>query len=77
LTAEPRLVEPVFLCEIQTQDTSVGLIYSCLAMRRGQVIGEEPVNGTPLVNIKAHLPVSESFGFANYLRSQTSGRAFP
>jgi len=27
--------------------------------------------------VKAHLPVAESFGFTQYLRSNTSGRAFP
>merc|ERR1712238_146055 len=33
--------------------------------------------GTPLVQVKAHLPVSESFGFVAALRQATSGQAFP
>merc|ERR1712100_544839 len=33
--------------------------------------------GTPLVQVKAHLPVSESFGFVSALRQQTGGQAFP
>ena len=33
--------------------------------------------GTPLVIVKAYLPVAESFGFTQHLRAQTSGRAFP
>jgi elongation factor 2 len=41
------------------------------------VIAEDPVQGTPLVNLKAHLPVAESFGFTQQLREMTSGRAFP
>lgn len=41
------------------------------------VIGEDPVQGTPLVNLKAYLPVAESFGFTQALRAATSGRAFP
>ena len=40
-------------------------------------MGEEPVQGTPLVIVKAYLPVAESFGFTQHLRSMTSGRAFP
>lgn len=41
------------------------------------MIGEEPVSGTPLVIVKAYLPVAESFGFTQHLRAMTSGRAFP
>jgi elongation factor 2 len=45
--------------------------------RRGQIISEEPREGQPLTDIKAYLPVAESFGFDPYLRQQTSGQAFP
>jgi len=77
LTAEPAFQEPIFLCEIQTPDDVVGGIYQTLTSRRGIVISEEPIAGTPLVNMKAHLPVGESFGFTQALRAATSGRAFP
>jgi len=77
LTASPRFQEPIFLVEIQCPDDAVGGIYQCLSQRRGIVIGEEPINGTPLVNLKAYLPVAESFGFTQALRAATSGRAFP
>ncbi len=63
LTAKPRFQEPIFLVEIQCPDDAVGGIYGCLAQRRGIVIGEEPIAGTPLVMIKSYLPVAESFGF--------------
>jgi len=55
----------------------MGGIYQCLTQRRGIVIGEEPVQGTPLVIVKSYLPVAESFGFTQHLRAMTSGRAFP
>jgi elongation factor 2 len=55
----------------------MGGIYQTLTQRRGIVIGEEPVAGTPLLIIKAYLPVAESFGFTQALRAATSGRAFP
>jgi elongation factor 2 len=77
LTAEPRFQEPIFLVEIQCPEDAVGGIYNCLSQRRGIVIGEEPISGTPLVNMKSHLPVAESFGFTQALRAATSGRAFP
>jgi len=77
LTASPRFQEPIFLVEIQCPEDTVGGIYNCLSTRRGIVIGEEPISGTPLVNMKAHLPVAESFGFTQALRAATSGRAFP
>jgi len=77
LTAEPAFQEPIFLCEIQTPDDVVGGIYQTITQRRGIVISEEPIPGTPLINMKAHLPVGESFGFTQALRAATSGRAFP
>jgi len=76
-TAQPRFQEPIFLCEIQTPDDAMGGIYQTLTTRRGIVIGEEPVSGTPLIIVKAYLPVAESFGFTQHLREMTSGRAFP
>mmetsp|Transcript_38598 Transcript_38598/g.27916 ORF Transcript_38598/g.27916 Transcript_38598/m.27916 type:complete len:816 (+) Transcript_38598:55-2502(+) len=77
LTAEPKFQEPIFLCEIQAPEDAVGGIYQCLTQRRGIVISEEPVQGTPLSLLKAYLPVGESFGFTQALRAATSGRAFP
>lgn len=77
LTAKPRFQEPIFLVEIQCPDDAVGGIYQCLSQRRGIVTAEEPISGTPLVNMKAYLPVAESFGFTQALRAATSGRAFP
>jgi len=76
-TAKPRFQEPIFLVEIQTPDDAVGGIYGCLSQRRGIVQGEDPIEGTPLVMLKAYLPVAESFGFTQALRAATSGRAFP
>merc|ERR1719223_2211672 len=77
LTPKPRFQEPIFLVEIQTPDDAVGGIYGCISQRRGVVQSEEPIEGTPLVMLKAFLPVAESFGFTQALRAATSGRAFP
>jgi len=77
LTGEPRLMEPVYLVEIQTPEQAMGGIYGVLNRRRGHVISEERRQGTPLFNLKAYLPVLESFGFTADLRSHTQGQAFP
>jgi len=77
LTACPRYFEPVYLVEIQCPESAVGGIYGVLNRRRGVVIEECQVAGTPMFVVKAHLPVNESFGFTADLRSNTAGQAFP
>ena len=53
------------------------VIYEVMMSRRGAVEEEVEVEGTPLVIMKAYLPVSESFGFTAFLREKTGGKAFP
>ncbi|KAG2600568.1 hypothetical protein PVAP13_5KG527914 [Panicum virgatum] len=77
LTAKPRLLEPVYLVEIQAPENALGGIYGVLNQKRGHVFEEMQRPGTPLYNIKAYLPVIESFGFSSQLRAATSGQAFP
>ncbi|KAL3498649.1 hypothetical protein ACH5RR_041381 [Cinchona calisaya] len=77
LTAKPRLLEPVYLVEIQAPEQALGGIYSVLNQKRGHVFDEMQRPGTPLYNIRAYLPVIESFGFSGTLRAATSGQAFP
>ena len=77
LTAAPRLMEPVYLVEIQCPENAVGGIYGVLNRRRGHVFEEAQVVGTPMFHVKAYLPVNESFGFTADLRSNTGGQAFP
>ena len=62
LTAEPRIMEPVYLVEIQCPENAVGGIYGVLNRRRGHVFEENQVPGTPMFHVKAYLPVNESFG---------------
>jgi len=77
LAADPTLQEPIFLVEIQCPEQAMGGIYGVLNRRRGHVFAEEQRPGTPLYNVKAYLPVSESFGFTADLRAGTGGQAFP
>jgi len=77
LLADPGLLEPVFLVEIQVPEQAMGGIYSVLTKKRGHVFSEEQRVGTPLFTVKAYLPVMESFGFNADLRAATGGQAFP
>merc|ERR1739845_95399 len=65
------------LVEIVCPQEAMSGVYSCMNMRRGGVFEENQREGTPLVQSRAYLPVSESFGFVAALRQQTSGQAFP
>lgn len=77
LTAAPALMEPVFLADIQVPQDAVGGCYGVLTRRRGHVFHEEQRPGTPMMQLKAYLPVNESFGFTASLREATAGKAFP
>ena len=76
-TAEPTLIEPVYLAEITPPLTVTGGVHGVLSKRRGRAFDQQQREGTPLMVIKAYLPVMESFGFDKDLRSATSGQAFP
>jgi len=77
MTASPTLQEPMFLVEITCPQDAMSGVYACMQPRRGNIFEENPREGTPLLQVKAYLPVSESFGFVAALRQQTSGQAFP
>lgn len=77
LLSDPTIQEPIYLVEIQCPQNAMGGIYGVLSKRRGHVFYEEQRAGTPLFNIKAYLPVNESFGFTADLRANTGGQAFP
>ncbi|KAJ7187824.1 P-loop containing nucleoside triphosphate hydrolase protein [Mycena filopes] len=81
LLAEPTLMEPVYLMEIQCPEAVIGDVYPLLRIRRAQILGdhdsEEQRPGTSMFTIRAYLPVSESFGFTDQLRAATRGQVFP
>lgn len=77
LMCEPRLVEPVFLVQITVPEDNMSGVYAVLNKKRGIVIADELRVGTPLHDMRAHLPVAESFGFTSLLREKTQGKAFP
>jgi len=77
LLSKPTLYEPFFLVDITCPTDAMSGVYKCMNLRRGVIFEENPREGTPLVNVRAYLPVAESFGFTSALRQATSGQAFP
>jgi len=77
MTASPLLLEPVYLVDIQVPQDAMGGCYGVLTRRRGHVFSEEQRPGTPMMALRAYLPVAESFGFTADLRAGTGGKAFP
>ena len=58
LTSGIRIQEPVYLCEIQVPQDVMGNCYGVLTTRRGHVFDEIQRPGTPMMNLKAYLPVA-------------------
>jgi len=77
LVSGPCLQEPMFLVDVTCPMDAQGGVYNCMSQRRGVVVSEEQREGTNLMQMRAHLPVAESFGFTAALRQATSGQAFP
>lgn len=77
LLSTPTLLEPIFACEVTVPHDASGGVYQTLNARRGLILEEEEIEGTPMKIIKAELPVAESFGFISALRGNTQGKAFP
>merc|ERR1712178_650988 len=75
LRAEARLQEPIFKVEVQCPQVVAGGVYSTITPKRGIILKEEQIIGTPMVTIEATLLVAESFGFSTALRAATGGQA--
>ena len=71
--AKPVLLEPIFSVEVVTPEDFLGHVIGDLSRRRGRVEGQER-RGNALV-VQARVPLSEMFGYATDLRSETQGRA--
>eukprot|EP00727_Mastigamoeba_balamuthi_P009892 m51a1_g5525 hypothetical protein (1034) ;mRNA; f:428118-431927 len=73
-----RIMEPVYRCEVQVSSDMLGKMYTVLHRRRAKVMSEEMCDGnSSLFSIASHLPVTESFGFAEEIMKKTSGSACP
>ncbi|MFX1265337.1 MAG: GTP-binding protein, partial [Promethearchaeota archaeon] len=73
LTGDPKVLEPWVRLEISTPEEHVGELTAILARRKGLV--HEIDSERSLYRIIAEIPVRESFGLANEIRTSTSGWA--
>ncbi|EHR35462.1 elongation factor G [Helcococcus kunzii] len=71
--AGPALLEPIEKVEIVTPEEYLGDVMGDVSSRRGRVDGMGTREGVQIVD--AFIPLSEMFGYATSLRSNTQGRA--
>jgi elongation factor G len=71
--AQPVILEPIMAVEVTTPEDYMGDVIGDLNSRRGQIQAMEERGGARVV--KAHVPLSEMFGYVGDLRSKTQGRA--
>jgi len=71
--ASPVLLEPIMKVEVVTPEENMGDVIGDLNRRRGQMQGMDSRGAAQV--IKAHVPLSEMFGYVTTLRTITSGRA--
>ena len=67
----------MYQCSIQATSDVLGKLYGVISKRNGRVLDDDMIEGTNLFQIRAELPVIESFGFCDDIRKKTSGLAFP
>jgi elongation factor 2 len=74
LLSDPKLLEPILSFECKVPNDFVSSVIGIVQKRRGRIL--DMVNEEDMVIVKSEMPVAESFGLADELRSSTQGRAF-
>ncbi len=74
LLSDPKLLEPITSFECKVPNEFVSNVIAIVQKRRGKIL--DMINEEDMVVVKAEMPVAESFGLADELRSSTQGRAF-
>ena len=74
LMCDPRLLEPILSFECKVPNDFVSPVITIVQKRRGKLL--DMIHEEDMMIIKAEIPVAESFGISDELRSSTQGRAF-
>jgi len=70
---KPTLLEPIMSVDVVTPEDYIGNVIGDLTSRRGRIEGQEKQGNAQKVSAK--VPLSEMFGYATSLRSNSQGRA--
>ena len=70
--ADPVLIEPIMKVSTTVPEEYLGSVMGDFSSRRGLILGQVDRSGAKQVDAK--VPLSEMFGYATDLRSQTQGR---
>jgi elongation factor 2 len=74
LMCNPRLLEPIMSFDCKVPNDFVSPVITIVQKRRGKLL--DMIHEEDMMIIKAEIPVAESFGISDELRSSTQGRAF-
>lgn len=77
LNAEPRIVEGMYLCELQVISENLGKIYAVIDKHRCKRLSEELSENSELFDLKILVPVYESFSFSDQIRDRECGIPHP
>lgn len=69
---KPVLLEPIMKIEIECPEEFQGSVVGQISSKRGMIAETETANGVTV--IIADVPLAETFGYSNELRSQTQGQ---
>lgn len=75
LTAAPRLMEPIAKLEVTTLESCLSVVSAVIGRRRGHILAERPIAGTPLLLLSAIVPTIDYFGLEVDIRLKTQGQA--
>ena len=73
IKCNPTLLEPIMSVDVVTPEDYIGNVIGDLTSRRGRIESQEMLGKAQKVSAK--VPLSEMFGYATGLRSNTQGRA--
>jgi len=71
---KPEILEPIMKVDVFVAEESMGDVIGDINRRRGMILSQEPTGSGDGIQVKAHVALSEMFGYIGDLRTMTSGR---